>query len=92
LELTELICRFRANPEGLKRAASCRPPSVLAPGTALGSCRHGALSSAQAESQHRVPGEIQQAVGVVGRGDWHGKIERAGAIRAGEQTVRRMCI
>src|SRR3954469_23590151 len=35
-------------PKGEDRAASCRPPSVLTPGTALGSCRHGALSSAQA--------------------------------------------
>ena len=35
-------------PKGKDRAASCRPPSVLAPGSALGSCRHGALSSAQA--------------------------------------------
>lgn len=43
------IYRLRANPErgktGRHRAA---PPSVLAPGPALGSCRHGALSSAQA--------------------------------------------
>ena len=30
------ICRLGANPEGWKRAASCRPPSVLAPGTARG--------------------------------------------------------
>src|ERR1700734_3120241 len=35
-------------PKGEDRAASCRPPSVLAPGSALGSCRHGALSSARA--------------------------------------------
>ncbi len=42
------ICRFRTNPEGENRAASCRPPSVLVPRSALGSCRHGALSSAQA--------------------------------------------
>src|SRR6516165_10525977 len=35
-------------PKGKDRAASCRPPSVLAPGSALGSCRHGALSSARA--------------------------------------------
>jgi hypothetical protein len=42
------IYRFRTNPEGKDRAASCRPPSVLVPGSALGSCRHGALSSAQA--------------------------------------------
>jgi hypothetical protein len=42
------IYRVRTNPEGKDRAASCRPPSVLVPGSALGSCRHGALSSAQA--------------------------------------------
>ena len=48
------ICRFRANPEGKDRAASCRPPSVLAPGSALGSCGHGALSSARAIG-HRSP-------------------------------------
>ena len=54
------ICRLGANPEGWKRAASCRPPSVLAPGTALGSCRHGALSSARAKD-------------IVGRGEAVGK-------------------
>src|SRR5260370_23477495 len=42
------IFRLRTNPEGKDRAASCRPPSVLVPGSALGSCRHSALSSAQA--------------------------------------------
>src|SRR5262245_37875366 len=31
-------------PKGNDRAASSRPASVLAPGSALGACRHGALS------------------------------------------------
>ena len=44
LDQSTTICRFRTNPEGKDRAASCRPPSVLVPGSALGSCRHGALS------------------------------------------------
>jgi hypothetical protein len=42
------IFRLRTHPEGQARAVSCRPSSVLVPGSALGSCRHGALSSAQA--------------------------------------------
>ena len=53
LDSMRSICRLGANPEGWKRAASCRPPSVLAPGTALGSCRHGALSSARARDHSR---------------------------------------
>jgi hypothetical protein len=61
------ICRLGANPEGWKRAASCRPPSVLAPGTALGSCRHGALPSAQAMSYGRTQREGGQAGGITGR-------------------------
>ncbi len=36
VDLKKSIYRFRANPEGEDRAASCRPPSVLAPGSALG--------------------------------------------------------
>ena len=56
------ICRYRANPEGENRAASCRLPSVLAPGSALGSCRHGALSSAQAKSQDRIPRGGKQGI------------------------------
>ena len=60
-ELPIRWCRFAAFvpiPKGKTRAASCRPASVLVPGSALGSCRHGALSSAQAvfhrfEGRHR---------------------------------------
>ena len=52
------IYRFRTNPEGKDRAASCRPPSVLVPGSALGACRHGALSSAQAVT-HRNAVELR---------------------------------
>ena len=64
MDLMKPIYRFGANPEGLKRAASCRPPSVLAPGTVLGSCRHGALSSAQAMSHYRTARGGQQAIGM----------------------------
>ena len=35
------------------RAASCRPSSVLVPGTALRLCRHGALSSVQATGHRK---------------------------------------
>jgi hypothetical protein len=44
-------CQSRKGKTGRHRAA---PPSVLAPGSALGSCRHGALPSAQAIVHHRV--------------------------------------
>ncbi len=37
------------------------PPSVLAPGSALGSCRDDALSSAQATS-HRKDTEVGEAI------------------------------
>jgi hypothetical protein len=62
VDLKKSIYRFRANPEGENRAASCRPPSVLAPGSALGSCRHGALSSVQAKSQDRIPRGGKQGI------------------------------
>jgi hypothetical protein len=78
------ICRFRANPEGEDRAASCRPPSVLAPGSALGSCRHGALSSVQAKSQDRIPRGGKQGI-MVRCDDW-GDEEQAGEIRPGNQS------
>ena len=54
------IYRFRTNPEGKDRAASCRPPSVLVPGSALRSCRHGALSSAQATSHRSATRRFEQ--------------------------------
>ena len=41
------VRRFSANPEWEDRAASRRPPSILAGGSALGSCRHVALTSAR---------------------------------------------
>ena len=50
-------------PKGKDRAASCRPPSVLAPGSALGSCRHGALPSAQAIIHHRAAECVGQRCG-----------------------------
>jgi hypothetical protein len=69
LDLMKPIYRFGTDPEGMKRAASCRPPSVLAPGTAPGSCLHGALSSAQAMSHQRAARGGQQAIGMIRRGD-----------------------
>ena len=39
------IFRLRTNPEGKVRAAAWRPTSLLVPWSALGACRHGALSS-----------------------------------------------
>ena len=72
-EQKSAICRLRANPEGKERAASCRPPSVLAPGTALGACRHGALSSARAAPHHRAVGRPRQRHGghqLAGRFAW----------------------
>ena len=57
---TATIYRFRTNPEGKDRAASCRPPSVLVPGSALRSCRHGALSSAQAISHRSAARRFEQ--------------------------------
>src|SRR5262245_8232157 len=42
------ICRLRANPEEGRLGGLVPPSSVLAPGSALGSCRHGALSSPRA--------------------------------------------
>jgi hypothetical protein len=47
-------------PKGKDRAASCRPPSVLAPGSALGACRHGALSSAQVVVHHNAAERLPQ--------------------------------
>gem|GEM_PF-755427 len=60
--MSAAICRLHANPERENRAASCRPPSVLAPGSALGSCRHGALSSAQAVLHRSAAGRLWQRV------------------------------
>ena len=60
LDQNTKIYRFRTNPEGKDRAASCRPPSVLVPGSALRSCRHGALSSAQATSHRSAAGRFEQ--------------------------------
>jgi hypothetical protein len=49
LEQIRSICRLRANPERERQGGIVPPPpSVSALGSALGACRHGALSSAQA--------------------------------------------
>jgi hypothetical protein len=60
------ICRDRANSDGKDRAASCRPPSVLAPGSALGSCRRGALSTARAVLHRGAVGRLGQWLRSVG--------------------------
>jgi hypothetical protein len=60
LDQSTTIYRFRTNPEGKDRAASCRPPSVLVPGSALGACRHGALSSAQAKIHRSAARRFEQ--------------------------------